>query len=196
MQAREKQDIPNNHTDDDSEDDEAAEIMEDIQEALALARRQNVLPPVRIARILAGEGTGPFRADRSNDHNKPTVPLAVALDYVGTILEESRRETSRLKVEIEEYNELCNSMENDIDALLRASYVLPPIVDGENVNNRFFNIDELYTKVKTDEADGGLSTPSGMMMPEQAREAFWREMEQSEDSFDVISRFFAKGVIR
>ena len=168
--------------------------MEDIQEVLALARRQNVLPPVRIARILAGEGTGPFRADRSIDNNKPTVPLAVALDYVGSILEESRRETSRLNAEIEEYNELCNSMENEIDALLRASHVLPPIVDGENATNRFFNIDELYTKVKTDEADGGSS--SGMMMSAQAREAFWREMEQSDDSFDVISRFFAKAMIR
>jgi len=177
--------------DDDSEDDEVADIMDDIQEALALARRQGVLPPVRIARILAGEGTGQFSAGRPPKERKKTVPLSVALDYVGTILEESRRETSRLKSEIEEYNELCNSMENEIDSLLRASYVLPPTSTDETVDNRF-NIDELYTKVKTDEGD----SRSAAGMSEQAREAFWREMNQSEDSFDTISRFFAKGVIR
>lgn len=177
--------------DDDSEDDEVAEIMDDIQEALTLARRQGVLPPVRIARILAGEGTGQFSADRPPKERKKTVPLSVALDYVGTILEESRRETSRLKSEIEEYNELCNSMEYEIDSLLRASYVLPPTSSDETQDNRF-NIDELYTKVKTDESDG----MSGAGMSEQAREAFWREMNQTEDSFDTISRFFAKGVIR
>ena len=199
-QVNQQRDAPNNN-DDDSVDDEAVEIMEDIQEALALARRQGVLPPVRVARILAGEGTGPFRAECDTSitkSNKPTVPLSVALDYVGSVLEDSRRETSRLKSEIEEYNELCNSMENEIDALLRASYVLPPISssssDVDEHANRYFNIDELYTKVKTDEAEG-LSTGT-MMMSEQGREAFWREMEQSEDSFDVISRFFAKGVMR
>jgi len=179
-------DIP----DDDSEDDEAAEIMEDIQEALTLARRQGVLPPVRIARILAGEGTGQFSADHPPKERKRTVPLSVALDYVGTILEESRRETSRLKSEIEEYNELCNGMENEIDSLLRASYVLPP-VSSDDVQDHRFNIDELYSKVKTDEAD----SRSAEGMSEQAREAFWREMDQTEDSFDTISRFFAKGVI-
>lgn len=200
-QVNQQRDAPNNN-DDDSVDDEAVDIMEDIQEALALARRQGVLPPVRVARILAGEGTGPFRAECDTSitkSNKPTVPLSVALDYVGSVLEESRRETSRLKSEIEEYNELCNSMENEIDTLLRASYVLPPISSSSSSDvdehaNRYFNIDELYTKVKTDEAEG-LSTGT-MMMSEQGREAFWREMEQSEDSFDVISRFFAKGVMR
>jgi hypothetical protein len=28
-----------------------------------------------------------------------------------------------------------------------------------------------------------------------SREAFWREMDQTEDSFQTISRFLAKGVI-
>ena len=167
--------------------------MDDIQEALTLARRQGVLPPVRIARILAGEGTGQFSADHPPKERKKTVPLSVALDYVGTILEESRRETSRLKSEIEEYNELCNSMENEIDSLLRASYALPPAPsDDEKQSNRRFNIDELYTRVKSEETDP--SSAEGMS--EQAREAFWREMNQTEDSFATISRFFAKGVMR
>ena len=166
--------------------------MDDIQEALTLARRQGVLPPVRIARILAGEGTGQFSADRPPKEHKKTVPLSVALDYVGTILEESRRETSRLKSEIEEYNELCNSMENEIDSLLRASYVLPPVPNDEakQVDSRF-NIDELYSKVKSEETD----SMSVEGMSEQAREAFWREMNQTEDSFATIARYFAKGVI-
>ena len=93
------QDKNDGDTDDDSvnEDDE---ILYDIQEALSLARRQGVLPPVRIARILAGEGTSQFSSDDSG-RNVPqhrTVPLSVALDYVGAVLDESRKEISRLKV--------------------------------------------------------------------------------------------------
>jgi hypothetical protein len=37
-----------------------------------------------------------------------------------------------------------------------------------------------------DRVDGGA---------EQTREQFWREMDQSEDSFQTIARFFSKGVI-
>jgi hypothetical protein len=81
-------------------DDEADEILCDIQEALSLARRQGVLPPVRIARILAGEGTGQFSSPEAapSSSGQRTVPLSVALDYVGAILDESRKEISRLKV--------------------------------------------------------------------------------------------------
>lgn len=167
--------------------------MEDIQEALTLARRQGVLPPVRIARILAGEGAGQFSSDRPIKDRKKTVPLSVALDYVGTVLEKSRKEASRLKSEIEEYNQLCNSMENEIDSLLRVSYALPPSAGGDSkqAGSNRLNIDELFTKVKAD--DTGFPVADGMS--EQAREAFWREMNQTEDSFDTISRFFAKGVI-
>ena len=76
------------------------EILYDIQEVLSLAQRQGVLPPVRIARILAGEGTGQFSSHKFVDTKSPqrTVPLSVALDYVGEILDESRSEISRLKV--------------------------------------------------------------------------------------------------
>jgi hypothetical protein len=183
--------------DDWSEDDETTEILEDIQEALTLARTQGVLPPVRIARILAGEGTGQFSSDRrqpsKDSARKKTVPLSVALDYVGAVLEESRKKCSRLKSEIDEYNQLCNSMENEIDSLLRASFALPQQPNDEwpsQLNGRF-NIDELYTKVKSDEF-----AASSDVLPAQVREDFWREMNQSEDTFETIARFFAKGVIQ
>ncbi len=69
---------------------------------MALARRHGVLPPVRIARILAGEGSGQFSTDDAKTDGgkskKRTVPLSVALDYVGAILDESRKDISRLKV--------------------------------------------------------------------------------------------------
>jgi hypothetical protein len=84
----------------DDSDDEANEVLHDIQEALSLARRQGVLPPVRIARILAGEGTGQFSSSviAEDTPGQRTVPLSVALDYVGAVLDESRKEISRLKV--------------------------------------------------------------------------------------------------
>lgn len=122
------QDIgPNDIPGDESDYDEASEILEDIQEALSLARRQGVLPPVRIARILAGEGTGQFSnvGAAGKAPQQRTVPLSVALDYVGTILDESRQEIGRLRSEVEEYNQLCNSMEKEVESLLRASQGLP-----------------------------------------------------------------------
>jgi hypothetical protein len=150
--------------------------------------------PVRIARILAGEGSGQFTSDRPSKERKKTVPLHVALDYVGSVLEKCSKESFRLRSEIEEYNQLCNTMENEIDSLLRASYVLPTSNSNngptETTQNSRLNIDNLLAKVKSDEtqmvADG---------VTEQTREAFWREIMQAEDSFDTISRFFAKGVI-
>jgi hypothetical protein len=89
---------------------------------LSLARRQGVLPPVRIARILAGEGTGQFSSPGpAKSAQKRTLPLSVALDYVGAILDESRTEIGRLKSEVEEYNQLCNIMEKEVESLLRTS---------------------------------------------------------------------------
>ena len=59
---------------------------------------------MRIARILAGEGTEQFSADTSTGsskaHGQQTVPLSVALEYVGAILDESRKEITRLKVRV------------------------------------------------------------------------------------------------
>ena len=74
--------------------------MEDIQEVLLLARQQGVLPPVRIARILAGECTGQFASSDTfaDSSDIKTVPLEVALDYVGEVLDGSNTEIARLKV--------------------------------------------------------------------------------------------------
>jgi hypothetical protein len=147
-----------------------------------------VLPPVRVTRILAGEGTGQFSTmqETHSKSNKRTVPLSVALDYVANILLESRKEMNRLTTEVEEYNQLCNSMENEIDSLLRASQALPPSDDSTPPR---LNIDELYSKIRADSGDAKVD------VSEQPREAFWREMNSSEDTFETIARFFAKGVI-
>jgi len=144
-----------------------------------------------VARILAGEGTGQFSND---DHvgkfpHRRTVPLAVALDYVGKILAECRKEISRLRSEVEEYNQLCNSMERDIDSLLRTSQAIPAeseLSDGQS----HLDIDEAYRKMRS---DGGDRNSEPLQPP---RESFWRDMNQSEDTFDTIARFFAKGVIQ
>lgn len=94
---------PAEKSDEDSEDG-TNEILEDIEEALAIARLQGQIPPVRIARILAGEGTQQFSPDSPAESGKSqgeqTVPLSVALEYVGAILDESRKEITRLKVRV------------------------------------------------------------------------------------------------
>lgn len=54
------------------------------------------------------------------------------------------------------------------------------------------NIDGLYSKVRAS-MDNPLKTEE---RTEQSREAFWRELNQSEDSYETIARFFAKGVIQ
>jgi len=88
---------------DESDDDsqgEAEAILDDIKETLEMARSQEVLPPVRIARILAGEGTGQFSSDSLGREqvDRHSVPLSVALNYIGGILDESSQEIYRLKV--------------------------------------------------------------------------------------------------
>ena len=201
---------------------------------LGLAQRQGVLPPVRIARILAGEGTGQFSNNSNSASPQRTVPLSVALDYVGEILDESRREISRLKVssvyvtvdeyisahlkfviqsEVEEYNRLCNSMETEVEELLRSSQSIPSSKGTlVNITSKFFhsfptetdnnqetnvevmpriNIEEMYARVRMTLDDSDKMEGDA----EQTREQFWRELDQSEDSVQTIARFFSKGVI-
>jgi vacuolar protein sorting-associated protein 11 len=179
---------------DEDESDDVDDILEDIQDALALARRQGVLPPVRIARILAGEGTGQFSsAGRGTDRpHINTVPLSVALDYVGNILDESRKEISRLKTEVEEYNQLCNSMEMEIDSLLKAAQTVPSRKEASEEISPLINVEKMYTKVRV--ANDDIEKQDNMA--DTSREAFWREMDQTEDSFQIIARFFTKGVIQ
>lgn len=54
------------------------------------------------------------------------------------------------------------------------------------------NIDEIYSKIRTTIDDNDRRDAQG----EQSREAFWRELHQSEDSFAVIAAFFSKGVMQ
>jgi len=53
------------------------------------------------------------------------------------------------------------------------------------------NIDEVYSKIRTD------SVERKEVRGEQSREAFWRELNQSNQSgFDTIAQYFARGVIQ
>ena len=189
-------DSEHDNVDDDGEesDDEVNDILEDIQETLALARSQGVLPPVRIARILAGEGTGQFSSAviPSDRVQSRTVPLSVALDYVGDILDESRKEISRLKVEVEEYNQLCNAMEAQIDSLLNIPQTPNSPEDTSKQIKPRIDIEDMYSKIRMAVDEG--ERPDNKA--ELSREAFWREMDQSEDNFQTIARFFTKNVIQ
>jgi hypothetical protein len=183
--------VINNTNDSDESDDEIEDILSDLGEALMLVRRQGFLPPVRVLRVLAGEGTGQFSTTPEyRDYSKRlNVPLSVALEYVGDALDESRRECRRLRLEVEEYNSMCNAMEAEIEALLKTSstgHAGEENVDG--VSSRI-NVEKTLQKTKLFD-DGRRSNKV-----EHSREAFWREMDQSEDGFETIARFFSKGVI-
>jgi hypothetical protein len=60
------------------------------------------------------------------------------------------------------------------------------------VSSPRINIEEMYTKVRMAVEEGDKVESKS----ELSREAFWREMDQTEDSFETIARFFAKGVIQ
>ena len=84
--------------DDESQVSEGRAILDDIEEALEMARAQVVLPPVQIARILAGEGVGQFSTNEYNEENVRSIPLSVALNYVGSILDDESDKIEKLKV--------------------------------------------------------------------------------------------------
>ncbi len=81
-------------------------------------------------------------------------------------------------------------MEAEVESLLRASQSIA-ISKAEDISPRI-NIEEMYSKVRM-ALDDDEKIES---MAEVSREAFWREMGQTEDSFQTIARFFAKGVIQ
>ena len=99
-------------------------------------------------------------------------------------------EIHRLRSGVEEYNQLCNNMESEIESLLRASLSLPASQSDRKVQKAKLSIDDLYSKLRSEESD------NLDVSQEQPLESFWREMGQSEDTFETISRYFAKGVIR
>jgi len=174
-------------------DSEVDEMLDDIKEALSLARAQGVLPPVRIARILAGEGVGQFSNELSlskRDKKDNCVPLSVALDYIGAILDELSTEISRLKNDVQEYSQMCNSIETEISDLLS-----PPSINASpNESNKSslqeINIEEMYSTLMQSSHDHSTEKKT-----ETSSEEFWREMGHSEDRFETITRFFAKGII-
>jgi hypothetical protein len=127
-----------------------------------------------------------------------------------------------MKSEIEEYNQLCNSMEVEVEGLLKAS-VLSPTLEGRcgqcpylscfrhlnrhGLCDRFsgslsqagsprLNIEDMYTKLMLSMEDEDSSTSKSENKTNQSREAFWREINQSEERFETIARFFAKGIIQ
>lgn len=174
--------------DDLSDNDELEEIYDDIQEALALSRRQKSLPPVRITRILAGEPPTQFSSSLpgSADETK-SIPLSIALDYVGSLLEDSHNKATQLEAEIQEYNKLCNSVQDEIDALEN-------VANGESCSDELaiesvFDIDKLFGKTKLE--DGQVQPASA-----EIREAFWRDLGQSGNTFETIGHFMMRdGVI-
>lgn len=58
------------------------------------------------------------------------------------------------------------------------------------------NIEEMYTKLMLSMEDESTSASKAESKASQSREAFWREINQSEERFETIARFFAKGIIQ
>ena len=54
------------------------------------------------------------------------------------------------------------------------------------------DIDGVYERIRSSMTSGERNEDRA----NSARETFWRELSQSEDSFETVSRFFAKGVIQ
>lgn len=76
-------------------------LLHDIHEALVMAIDHGDLPPVRILRILAGEGRDMFTSDRldaNRYHHRSGVPLVAAMDYVSAVLDDCNNKICRLKV--------------------------------------------------------------------------------------------------
>jgi hypothetical protein len=163
------------------------ELMDDIKEALSMTRALGTLPPVRVARILSGDSVGQFTEERKSDvkNDGKGVPLSVALDYVGSVMDEHSQEVDRLKNIIEEYNKMCYSMESEINELLDNE------IPGKTTNPNEINIDEMFAKLM----DPSQESNSSEKKSELASEEFWRQMEQTSDRFETIIRFFSKDVL-
>mgnify|MGYP006139425477 FL=1 len=83
-------------------------------------------------------------------------------------------------------------METQIDLLLNTSMKYVSTKDsGDQISSRI-NIEDMYAKAcfGMDEREKPVNNA------DLSREAFWREMDQSEDNFQTISRFFSKNVIQ
>ena len=91
---------------------------------------------------------------------------------------------------VEEYNRLCNEMEDEINSLLgkkkRKGGALPNIDD---INDMYYYLLQLEEEKKA-----GLSNEK--KVTDAMKEDFWRELEQSDsDPFDTIGFYIAKGYL-
>lgn len=186
-------------------------LLHDIHEALVMARDHGELPPVRILRILAGEGHGMFNADKhhhgGSSSNNPSlnrgscsVPLSAAMNYVGAVLDNSSGKIRRLKNNVDEYSRLCNEMELEINALLspvtaekKSEASKKNILPNVDIDEMYSNLCHLEEEVATATAMGQQSDP--LVDGEIMKEDFWREMEHSDDPFVTICYYISKGYL-
>lgn len=178
---------------------EIGELLQDVKEALQIARVQKAIPPVRIARILAGEGAGQFQNEcyeDERDQHLDGVPLSVTMDYVGGILDEKGKEVERLQNDVDEYSRMCNAMETEINKLLEVSRKRQAtssdkkvISDKVEIN---IDIDAMCRKLVNSAFE---TKSSNERASELNTEEFWRAMDQADDRFHTISQFFAKDII-
>ncbi len=175
---------------------ELGELLQDVREALQMARSQKVLSEVACVRILGGEGVGQFRNEYSQHEsvaNDGGVPLSVAMDYIGSILDEKNTEIERLQSDVEEYNYMCNVMETEISELLSATKNKATHSASKKAEYPVdIDIDEMYTTLMESTYD---TKSTNEKKSELSTEEFWRAMGQSDDRFSVISKFFAKDII-
>jgi hypothetical protein len=192
-------------------------LFHDIHEALALARDHgNSVPPVRVLRILAGEGYGQFssvNSSQESSNNHGSIPLSVAMDYVGATLDESSTKIQRLQVTIslllaltplllfthslqpfhkcknnvEEYSRLCCDMEMEIDALLSSGMSKKEGEGGPRSLLPNVDIDEMYSTLME------FADTKPQVTSNDLKEAFWREMEHSDDPFQTVCFFLSRG---
>ena len=178
---------------DDESEGSVDDVFDDIEEALDLARSQDVLPAVRIIKILSGEGTGQFSTDTVQPPSNGGVPLHTALDYIGSILDESSKEISRLRKEIESYSTSCDEMQLLIDNLTEKAESRETHDDDQETVLPKLDIENMYIKLCEDLDNGDTSKADESKEVEE----FWREIGQSDGStrFSVIAKYFGKELI-
>ena len=118
------------------------------------------------------------------------MPLSAAIDYVGSVLDDSSNKIDRLQNKVEEYSRLCNDMELEINTLLSPGTSKKKNV-GPNVD-----IDDIYSRLLSlSEGPQPAHVMDSVERQEMKKEEFWREMEHSEDPFETICFFISKGYL-
>jgi len=177
----------------DSETD-GGPLLRDVGESLLIARERGDIHPVRVLRTLAGESHGRFGSDAGG--SGPSVPLSVALDYVGSVLDDSAGAIDRLKSNVDEYSKLCGEMEREIASLLSTS---AGGTDSDRAKDHSgglpdVEIDGMYSHLQRLEEEGDRLAKSshGPRMSERTEEDFWRDLSES-DPFETVCFYLASG---